>query len=172
MNYMFMILDALIIAAVYYFMFASFGVPTLLVSIVVILSMVLTLATLSLKQIYKIKNYKFKDYYKLFEGVAVAFCILSIANFIYGTVPMVIIILLFNSILIYALMVTARILTQVYENFFHKTKNVLSNEIFVNMKMVSKEQDGTYIIEDGENIHSYKKFFDQINIEIGTQYQN
>jgi starch phosphorylase len=38
------------------------------------------------------------------------------------------------------------VFVQVYAGYLN-TKNVLSNEIFVNMKMVSKEQDGTYIYE-------------------------
>ena len=38
------------------------------------------------------------------------------------------------------------VFVQVYEGYLN-TKNVLSNETFENMKMVSKEQDGTYIYE-------------------------
>lgn len=38
------------------------------------------------------------------------------------------------------------VFVQVYAGYLN-TKNVLSNEIFVNMNMVSKEQDGTYIYE-------------------------
>jgi starch phosphorylase len=38
------------------------------------------------------------------------------------------------------------VFVQVYEGYLN-TKNVLSDETFENMKMVSKEQDGTYIYE-------------------------
>ena len=34
------------------------------------------------------------------------------------------------------------------------------------------ETDGTFINEDGNEVTSYKKYFDQINIEIGTSLKS
>ena len=38
------------------------------------------------------------------------------------------------------------VFVQIYEGYLN-TKNVLSDETFTNMKMVSKEQDGIYVYE-------------------------
>lgn len=43
------------------------------------------------------------------------------------------------------------VFVQVYEGYLN-SKNMLSDEIFKNMKMVSQEQDGTYIYELEEPI--------------------
>ena len=139
MNYLFGFLDILIVGLVSYSMFSAFKPSNLQMTVIVLLSVMLTVGVLIAKKIYSNLSYKLKDYYTIFEGIAVAFGLLTVLAFVLGTEPMAIVILVFNAILIYVLMVLARIAYTVINKLCRRTKNVL---------IVGAGQDGKLIAEE------------------------
>ena len=139
MNYVFCILDTFVVGIISYIMFTAFQPSILQMSLIVLFSVLLTVGILAIKKIYSVKVYGIKDYYTIFESLAVAFGILSVLAFTFGTDPMAIVFLVFNAVLIYTLMVFVRILAAVLSKCFKRTKNVL---------IVGAGQDGKLIAEE------------------------
>ncbi len=139
MNYLYGIIDTLIVALTSYYMFSAFGPTRLQMALIILFSVFITIGILALKKMYSNCEYKLKDYYTMFEGIAVAYALLATWSFIFGTNPMAIIILVFNALFIYALMVIVRIIILLYNKFFRRTKNVL---------IVGAGQDGKLIAEE------------------------
>ena len=139
MNIISGIIDTLIVGFVSYIMFSSFQLTLSQTAIIVLLPVILTIGILAAKQMYSKKQYCLKDYYTLFEGIAVSYGILSILAFNFGSEPMVIIILVFNAFLIYALMVFVRLFSVLFNKFCRRTRNVL---------IVGAGQDGKLIAEE------------------------
>ena len=139
MNIILGIIDTLIVGFVSYIMFSSFQLTLSQTAIIVLLPVILTIGILAAKQMYSKKQYCLKDYYTLFEGIAVSYGILSILAFNFGSEPMVIIILVFNAFLTYALMVFVRLFSVLFNKFCRRTRNVL---------IVGAGQDGKLIAEE------------------------
>ena len=137
MNYVFGIVDSIIVAFVTYMMFSGFSPEWKLLSVIILASVIILESVLISKKIYT--DFKgIKSYYKMFEGVAIAYSIMSVLAFLMGSVPMSIIILVFNAILVYALMTVTRI-TYTIANKLKRTRNVL---------IVGAGQDGKLIAEE------------------------
>jgi len=137
MNYIFGTVDTLITALVTYMMFSGFSLEWKLMLLIVLGSIIILESVLVSKKVYA--DFKgIKGYLKLFEGVAIAFSIMSVIAFIMVSVPMAVIILVFNAILIYILMSVTRI-TYAIVNKLRRTKNVL---------IVGAGQDGKLIAEE------------------------
>ena len=109
MNYIFGFIDLLIVAAISYFMVQplELTIPWLLAFI--ICPVILVLGILATKNFYSKKQYMLKDYYTIFESVAVAYSIISAAIFSLGIDPQIIVITAFSAILIFTLMVIIRL---------------------------------------------------------------
>ena len=141
MNYIYGCMDALIIAAVTCYMLMPLGLSGLQMSIMILCSLALILGILGEKHIYSVKKYTFKDYYKIFEGIAVSFCIISFLSlvFIKINILMLIILLIFNAVLIFVLMLITRLVATFFGTVCRRTKNVL---------IVGAGQDGKLIAEE------------------------
>ena len=139
MNYLFGFLDTLIVGLVSYMMFSAFKPTNIQMTVILILSVLLVVGILAAKKIYSNLSYKLKDYYTIFEGVAAAYGLMAVLAFMLGTDPMAIVILVFNAILIYVLMVVARFGYTLINKLCRRTKNVL---------IVGAGQDGKLIAEE------------------------
>ena len=137
MNYIFGFVDALIVGLVYYTMFSAFSPSRTLMTLIIFGAIIITLCILTTKKIYSYFKGA-KSYYTLFEGVAISFAIIAAIAFLFGSEPMSIILIVFNSILIYILMSVTRI-TCTLANKLRRTKNVL---------IVGAGQDGKLIAEE------------------------
>ena len=137
MNYLFGMIDTLIVAIVSYAMFSGFNADWKKMLIIILGSVFITIGMLISKKIYR-GPYKLKFYWRLFEGIAIAFGIMTAAAFLFGTEPMSVLILVFNAIIIYALMVVTRI-TYTIITKLKPVKNVL---------IVGAGQDGKLIAEE------------------------
>ena len=139
MNYIFGFIDLLIVAAISYFMVQplELTIPWLLAFI--ICPVILVLGILATKNFYSKKQYMLKDYYTIFESVAVAYSIISAAIFSLGIDPQIIVITAFSAILIFTLMVIIRLITALFIKICKRTKNVL---------IVGAGQDGKLIAEE------------------------
>lgn len=138
-NYIFGIIDAIVISAVYYLMFSIFEISILKLAIVVMLILTITMITLASKKVYAIQSYKFKDYYSIFESVAVSAAIFLVLAFLFGSGQALFMIVIFNSLVICSLMMLVRVCYTLLDNIFRQTKNVL---------IVGAGQDGKLIAEE------------------------
>ena len=138
-NYIFGILDAIIISAVYYTMFSAFEISTMKLALIVIFILALTLSCVISKKIYKQNFSTFKDYYSLFEGIAVSGAIMSVIMFLTGADQLLYMIIIFNSIVICLIMMLTRMCYTVFTRYIKRTKNVL---------IVGAGQDGKLIAEE------------------------
>ena len=138
-NYIFGIFDAIIISAVYYLMFSAFEISTLKLALIVLFAFAVTLFCVISKKIYKPNFSTFKDYYSIFEGVAIAGAFLLILLFFTGADQLLYVIIVFNSIAICLMMMLTRICYTLYHKYLKCTKNVL---------IVGAGQDGKLIAEE------------------------
>ena len=138
-NYIFGIFDAIIISAVYYLMFSAFEISTLKLALIVLFAFAVTLFCVISKKIYKPHFSTFKDYYSIFEGVAIAGAFLLILLFFTGADQLLYVIIVFNSIAICLMMMLTRICYTLYHKYLKCTKNVL---------IVGAGQDGKLIAEE------------------------
>ena len=137
MNYVFGIVDSIIVAFVTYMMFSGFSSEWKILTLIVLASVIILESVLVSKKIYT--DFKgLKSYCKMFEGVAIAYSIMSVLAFIIGSDPLSIIILVFNGILVYVLMAVTRIIYTI-ANKLRRTRNVL---------IVGAGQDGKLIAEE------------------------
>lgn len=139
MNYIYAFLDTIIVAVVTYLMFSAFQLSAVVLLSIVALTTLLTISIIGVKNLYSIKSYALKDYFSLFEALAVAFGILSVFAFLFSSQPMVVVILVFNAILIYLLGAFIRITAFLINKYCRGTKNVL---------IVGAGQDGKLIAEE------------------------
>ncbi len=137
MNYIYGFIDSLITGLVYYTMFSAFLPSRKILSLIVLGAIIITLCVLASKKIYSSLRGA-KSYYTLFEGMAISLAIMTTIAFLFGSEPMAIILIVFNSILIYILMSVTRI-TCTIANKLRRTKNVL---------IVGAGQDGKLIAEE------------------------
>lgn len=138
-NYIFGIFDAIIISAMYYLMFSAFEISSLKLALIVIFILALTLSCVISKKIYKQIFSSFKDYYSLFEGIAISGAILSVILFVTGADPLLYMIIIFNSIVICLMMMFIRMCYTLFIRYIKRTKNVL---------IVGAGQDGKLIAEE------------------------
>ena len=139
MNYVFVIIDSLIVAATSCYIAYPFEISFRYLAAFVIFSVALVISTLTAKNIYAIKKHSAKDFYTLFEGIAVAYCILSALILITNINPVAIVILILSGGFVYLSMATARIIFAVLTKICLRTKNVL---------IVGAGQDGKLIAEE------------------------
>ncbi len=139
MNYVYGIIDALIVGIVSYLMYSTLQQSNVYLLIMVFFSVLAVLIILGSKKVYSVRNYKCKDYYTIFESVAVAFSLITVILFVFGTNPMSVIITVFNAILIYLLMAVTRLFVSLVNKICRRTKNVL---------IVGAGQDGKLIAEE------------------------
>ena len=83
-NYIFGIADALIISAIYCLMFSAFQISTVKLALIVLFIVVVTIALVASKGIYSAKKITLKNYYSIFEGVAVSGAVFSVLIFLLG----------------------------------------------------------------------------------------
>lgn len=135
--YVFAMLDAIITAfstAVFFSMLVQSQKQLLAVILIFILSI---LFVLYLKGFYKIRQYVWKDFYKLFEGIFIASflgCLIS-APVLGG---LALYLTLYNLIVIFVAAVVTRSIYALYKKFVKPVKNVL---------IVGAGQDGKFIAE-------------------------
>lgn len=139
MNYIFGIIDALIIGATSYYLIAQMELSKTMTAVLITGSVLLVAGMLASKKIYSVSHYSLKDYYSIFEGVAGSFFILSAFTFFSGVDFSAVVVLAFNAIVVFSLMVILRILAAVITKLCKRTKNVL---------IVGAGQDGKLIAEE------------------------
>ena len=139
MNYIYGFIDALIIAAITYGMSSAFELTLSQTAVIILCTLALTLGLLGSKNIYSLKNFGIKDYYKIFEAVAVASCVISIFACILSSNILIVLFTTFGAIFIFSLMALVRIVATFYTKFCKRTKNVL---------IVGAGQDGKLIAEE------------------------
>lgn len=138
-NYIFGIVDALIISAIYCLMFSAFEISTAKLALIVMFIVIVTIALVGSKEIYSAKSFTLKDYYSIFEGVAVSGAVFSVLIFLLGLDQLLFMIVIVNSILIGAMMMLTRAVYSLFTKYFKRTKNVL---------IVGAGQDGKLIAEE------------------------
>ena len=138
-NYIFGIIDAIFISAIYYLMFSAFGIRILYLALIVLFALVVTVGFIASKKIYSVKAFTPKDYYNIFEGTAISGAIFSVLLFLIGADYLLYIVIIFNSIIICLFMMLTRICCTLYNKFLKRTKNVL---------IVGAGQDGKLIAEE------------------------
>jgi len=138
-NYIFGIIDAIFISAIYYLMFSAFGIRILYLALIVLFALAVTVGFVASKKIYSVKVFTPKDYYNIFEGTAISGAIFSVLLFLIGADYLLYIVIIFNSIIICAFMMLTRICCTLYNKFLKRTKNVL---------IVGAGQDGKLIAEE------------------------
>ncbi len=139
MNYIFGIIDALIVGATSYYLIAQMELSKTMTAVLITGSVLLVAGMLASKKIYSVSHYSLKDYYSIFEGVAGSFFILSAFTFFSGVDFSAVVVLAFNAIVVFSLMVILRILAAVITKLCKRTKNVL---------IVGAGQDGKLIAEE------------------------
>lgn len=137
MNYIYGFVDALIVGIIYYTMFSALTQSWKTLLFIVFVAVAITLIALISKKIYT-KFEGIKGYYKMFEGLAISLAVMATVAFLFGSEPILIILLVFNSILIFILMSAVRIFCTII-NKLRRTRNVL---------IVGAGQDGKLIAEE------------------------
>ena len=139
MNVAIAFIDIIIISLVsvgFISMFAN-SIPQLLV--VTIPTVIVTMTTLGIKQIYSENDYNFKFYYKLFESMMVSTGVLCLAFLIIGGNYLLFSSLIFIGIFGFAILGITRLLITILRKICVRTKNVL---------IVGAGQDGKLIAEE------------------------
>lgn len=139
MNYIFAVIDALIVSVLSYFLIVQMELGNMQTTLLTAASVILVLGMLASKKIYSLKKFSLKDYYNIFEGVAAAYFIMSVITFFSGIDFSAVVVLAFNAIIIFASVAFVRMLGAVFAKLCRGTKNVL---------IVGAGQDGKLIAEE------------------------
>ena len=136
--YILSIIDAFIIALAAMYTFISFITHTKLLYIA-LWFLVVTMLVLNLKGLYKIKTYRPKNLYMLFEGVTISTVIAGIPICLINFNILTVLLLIINAVCVFSGILFIRIVQLTYTKCFKSTKNVL---------IVGAGQDGKLIAEE------------------------
>lgn len=136
--YILSIIDAFIIALAAMYTFISF-IPHTILLYVALWFLVVTVLVLNLKGLYKIKTYRPKNLYMLFEGVTISTVIAGIPICLINFNILTVLLLIINAVCVFSGILFIRIVQLTYTKCFKSTKNVL---------IVGAGQDGKLIAEE------------------------
>lgn len=136
--YILSIIDAFIIALAAMYTFISF-IPHTILLYIVLWFLVVTMLVLNLKGLYKIKTYRPKNLYMLFEGVTISTVIAGIPICLINFNILTVLLLIINAVCVFSGILFIRIVQLTYTKCFKSTKNVL---------IVGAGQDGKLIAEE------------------------
>jgi len=136
--YILSIIDAFIIALAAMYTFISF-IPHTILLYIALWFLVVTMLILNLKGLYKIKTYRPKDLYMLFEGVTISTVIAGIPICLINFNILTVLLLIINAVCVFSGILFIRIVQLTYTKCFKSTKNVL---------IVGAGQDGKLIAEE------------------------
>ena len=136
--YILSIIDAFIIALAAMYTFISF-IPHTILLYIALWFLVVTMLVLNLKGLYKIKTYRPKNLYMLFEGVTISTVIAGITICLINFNILTVLLLIINAVCVFSGILFIRIVQLTYTKCFKSTKNVL---------IVGAGQDGKLIAEE------------------------
>ena len=136
--YILSIIDAFIMALAAMYTFISF-IPHTILLYIVLWFLVVTMLVLNLKGLYKIKTYRPKNLYMLFEGVTISTVIAGIPICLINFNILTVLLLIINAVCVFSGILFIRIVQLTYTKCFKSTKNVL---------IVGAGQDGKLIAEE------------------------
>ena len=136
--YILSIIDAFIIALAAMYTFISF-IPHTILLYIALWFLVVTMLVLNLKGLYKIKTYRPKNLYMLFEGVTISTVIAGIPICLINFNILTVLLLIINAVCVFSGILFIRIVQLTYTKCFKSTKNVL---------IVGAGQDGKLIAEE------------------------
>lgn len=136
--YILSIIDAFIIALAAMYTFISF-IPHTILLYIALWFLVVTMLVLNLKGLYKIKTYRPKNLYMLFEGVTISTVIAGIPICLINFNILTVLLLIINAVCVFSGILFIRIVQFTYTKCFKSTKNVL---------IVGAGQDGKLIAEE------------------------
>ena len=136
--YILSIIDAFIIALAAMYTFISF-IPHTILLYIALWFLVVTMLVLNLKGLYKIKTYRQKNLYMLFEGVTISTVIAGIPICLINFNILTVLLLIINAVCVFSGILFIRIVQLTYTKCFKSTKNVL---------IVGAGQDGKLIAEE------------------------
>lgn len=136
--YILSIIDAFIIALAAMYTFISF-IPHTILLYIALWFLVVTMLVLNLKGLYKIKTYRPKNLYMLFEGVTISTVIAGIPICLIHFNILTVLLLIINAVCVFSGILFIRIVQLTYTKCFKSTKNVL---------IVGAGQDGKLIAEE------------------------
>ena len=136
---LYLITDIIIISFLTFYNFVSFEFELSKLFWLVLGVILLIIGINSAKGIYSTKTFKVKEYYTLFESIAVSSAIVSIVFLLFYPYLPAILLVLINGILIYLAISIIRICVFIFNKFIKRTKNVL---------IVGAGQDGKLIAEE------------------------
>lgn len=136
--YILSIIDAFIIALAAMYTFISF-IPHTILLYIALWFLVVTMLILNLKGLYKIKTYRPKNLYMLFEGVTISTVIAGIPICLINFNILTVLLLIINAVCVFSGILFIRIVQLTYTKCFKSTKNVL---------IVGAGQDGKLIAEE------------------------
>lgn len=136
--YIMSIIDAFIIALAAMYTFISF-IPHTILLYIALWFLVVTMLVLNLKGLYKIKTYRPKNLYMLFEGVTISTVIAGIPICLINFNILTVLLLIINAVCVFSGILFIRIVQLTYTKCFKSTKNVL---------IVGAGQDGKLIAEE------------------------
>ena len=122
--YILSIIDAFIIALAAMYTFISF-IPHTILLYIVLWFLVVTMLVLNLKGLYKIKTYRPKNLYMLFEGVTISTVIAGIPICLINFNILTVLLLIINAVCVFSGILFIRIVQLTYTKCFKSTKNVL-----------------------------------------------
>ena len=136
--YILSIIDAFIIALAAMYTFISF-IPHTILLYIALWFLVVTMLVLNLKGLYKIKTYRPKNLYMLFEEVTISTVIAGIPICLINFNILTVLLLIINAVCVFSGILFIRIVQLTYTKCFKSTKNVL---------IVGAGQDGKLIAEE------------------------
>ena len=136
--YILSIIDAFIIALAAMYTFISF-IPHTILLYIALWFLVVTMLVINLKGLYKIKTYRPKNLYMLFEGVTISTVIAGIPICLINFNILTVLLLIINAVCVFSGILFIRIVQLTYTKCFKSTKNVL---------IVGAGQDGKLIAEE------------------------
>ena len=136
--YILSIIDAFIISLAAMYTFISF-IPHTILLYIALWFLVVTMLVLNLKGLYKIKTYRPKNLYMLFEGVTISTVIAGIPICLINFNILTVLLLIINAVCVFSGILFIRIVQLTYTKCFKSTKNVL---------IVGAGQDGKLIAEE------------------------
>ena len=131
-------IDDFIIALAAMYTFISF-IPHTILLYIALWFLVVTMLVLNLKGLYKIKTYRPKNLYMLFEGVTISTVIAGIPICLINFNILTVLLLIINAVCVFSGILFIRIVQLTYTKCFKSTKNVL---------IVGAGQDGKLIAEE------------------------
>jgi len=139
-KHLFPVFDSLIIAFSNLFLLAYVAENPIVLSVYVISILLVTMCMFYLKRFYKSESFGIKDFYKLFESIAVAIVLVSIAMLVLGRAnPLFYAIIVIGGVSSLLFITLTRFVYKIFTKFFARPKNVL---------IVGAGQDGKLIAQE------------------------